>query len=163
MFHRAGNGDFGGGADGELTDADAHRLLHQAGGQLGPAFAGLNTLSYLFRPIFGTGEKPVEAVESPIYQASTPIERNLARRRARRSSRGTSSRASRASPMAAPSSRAASSGLVCAPPSGSGTIPSITPSSRQWAASGLNAAAALRFSPASRQRIAAQPSGEITE
>ena len=37
--------------------------------------------------------------------------------------------------------------------------PSITPSSRQCAASGLNAAAALRPRPASRQRIAAHPSG----
>ena len=32
-----------------------------------------------------------------------------------------------------------------------------------WTASGLSAAAALTFSPPSRQRIAAQPSGEITE
>ena len=38
-----------------------------------------------------------------------------------------------------------------------------TPSSRQWKASGLNAAAAFFASPASRQRIAAQPSGVITE
>ena len=46
---------------------------------------------------------------------------------------------------------------------GSDTIPSITPRSRQWSASGLNAAAAFLASPASRQRIAAQPSGVITE
>src|SRR4029453_18855419 len=39
----------------------------------------------------------------------------------------------------------------------------MTPSVRQLAASGLSAAAALTFSPPSRQRIAAQPSGEITE
>src|SRR5256714_872264 len=49
-----------------------------------------------------------------------------------------------------------------APPSGSGTTASTTPSSRQWPASGLNAAAAFLASPASRQRIAAQPSGEMT-
>jgi hypothetical protein len=61
------------------------------------------------------------------------------------------------------SSRADWSWSVWAPPTGSATIPSITPSSRQWRASGLNAAAALRASPASRQRIAAQPSGVITE
>ena len=47
--------------------------------------------------------------------------------------------------------------------SGSGTTASTTPSSTQCAASGLNAAAAFRASPASRQRIAAQPSGEMTE
>ncbi len=52
---------------------------------------------------------------------------------------------------------------ACAPPGGSATIASTTPSSRQCAASGLNAAAALRASPASRHRIAAHPSGEMTE
>ena len=48
-------------------------------------------------------------------------------------------------------------------PAGSGTMASITPSSRQWAASGLNAAAAFFAWLASRQRIIAQPSGEMTE
>ena len=42
-------------------------------------------------------------------------------------------------------------------------MPSITPSSRQKRAVGLNAAAALRRWSESFQRIAAPPSGEITE
>ena len=61
------------------------------------------------------------------------------------------------------SSTAAASWSVCAPPAGSATMASMTPSSRQWRASGLNAAAAFFASPASRQRIAAQPSGEMTD
>src|SRR3990170_6207757 len=56
------------------TDANAHRLLHQAGGQLRPAFAALNMCSYRFRRIFGTGEKPVEAVESQ-WSSDTAIRR----------------------------------------------------------------------------------------
>src|SRR5204863_281166 len=57
---------------------------------------------------------------------------------------------------------AAASGAVWAPPGGSGTTASITPRSRQWPASSRKAAAAFFASPASRQRIAAHPSGEIT-
>src|SRR5215211_7654502 len=103
-------------------------------------------------------DKAVEAVDSE----NTPSVRNRRRRALRSSSPGIRCRSSTELCSASPSRRAASSGSSCAPPGGSGTTASITPSWRQLAASGLRAAAALTFSPASRQRIAAQPSGEIT-
>ena len=59
--------------------------------------------------------------------------------------------------------RSSSAGARCAPPSGSGMIWSTTPSScRSWAVSRIASAAAGACSPL-RHRIAAQPSGEITE
>ena len=88
-----------------------------------------------------------------------PMTRYFARRSRRRST-GPSLRSRRdAARMPCSSSVAAASASTCAPPSGSATMPSITPSSRQCTASGLKAAAALRASLASRQRIAAHPSG----
>ena len=65
--------------------------------------------------------------------------------------------------MAAPT-RAIASGLSrWAPPFGSGTMRSMTPSaSRSWAVRRSASAASFIFS-ASFQRIEAQPSGEITE
>jgi len=65
--------------------------------------------------------------------------------------------------MASPTLAAAASGLLCAPPRGSSITFSITPKSNSCDAVGRSASAACGAKPASRQRIAAQPSGEITE
>src|SRR6266566_2143273 len=62
-----------------------------------------------------------------------------------------------------PSACAAASGSACAPPGGSGTISSITPRSRRSSAVSLSASAARSRWLASFQRMAAHPSGEITE
>src|SRR6188508_2192412 len=85
----------------------------------------------------GAGDKPVESVESVLGRSDVREHAHRAELRA-----------------------AAASWSSCAPPSGSGTIPSITRSSRQCAASGLNAEAAFGAWDASRQRIEAHPSGE---
>src|SRR5437764_10575618 len=138
---------------------NAPELLHLTGGRRpGPASGGP-------RRIYPLVEKPVDPVdtaETPCNQAYTPISRNFRRRLRRRSSGGSEPSSSSAPTSASRSRRAASSGLSWAPAAGSGTIASITPSSRQSPASSRKAAAAFFASAMSRQRIAAQPSGEIT-
>ena len=104
----------------------------------------------------------IAASQATMLRLGLPIVRNFARRSRRSSSPGMGSSSSSAASREDPSKRAASSWSVCAPSTGSGTIASITPSSRQCIASGLNAAAAFCFSPPSRHRIEAAPSGEIT-
>ena len=108
------------------------------GGQLRSAIAGLNAFwSRLGARTavsgFRTGEKPVEDVETRFAQARTPIERNF-RRRLRGGRLGEccqARREHRRGPRRA--TVADSSWLTWAPPTGSGTIPSMTPSSRQCA------------------------------
>ena len=74
-----------------------------------------------------------------------------------------SSSAAISSESASPHAATAVAGLRCAPPSGSGTIRSMTSSrSRSAAVIRIASAASAAFS-AVRQRIEAQPSGEITE
>jgi len=65
--------------------------------------------------------------------------------------------------MAALTDLAAKSLLVCAPPVGSVMMPSTMPSSRSLSAVICRASAACGAKARSFQRIAAQPSGEITE
>ncbi len=82
--------------------------------------------------------------------------------RARTSSRDRGASASSSSPIAAPSVAIAPAGSRWAPPTGSGTIRSITPSCFRSCAVTRIASAASAALSAVRHRIEAQPSGEIT-
>ncbi len=87
--------------------------------------------------------------------ALAPLPRDAVRKERRE-------RSSSSSPIASPKAAIASAGLRWAPPTGSGTIRSMTPSAfRSWAVTRIASAASADFS-AVRQRMDAQPSGEIT-
>src|SRR5262249_40617788 len=92
-----------------------------------------------------------------------PIARNFARRCARSSFGPSAAQPSNSSMIAPFKEPIAASGSRCAPPSGSGTIRSTTPSACWSAAVIFIASAASAALSAVRQRIDAQPSGEITE
>ena len=102
----------------------------------------MDTVERHVRRRHSTAEKPVESVDIRTTWPVTrrrPCARNFSRRRRRSSSPDELPRA-RAASLASDVARAAcaaSSWSVCAPPAGSGTIASMTPSSRQCAASGL--------------------------
>ena len=68
-----------------------------------------------------------------------------------------------ASSSAAPAASMALAASRWAPPTGSGTIPSTTPSSCRSSAVSRSASAAASAWAASRHRIDAHPSGEMTE
>ena len=93
---------------------------------------------------------------------SSPILRNLSYRAFSRASTVSADTSASAAESAWSTSAVAASGSVCAPPVGSGTTASMRPSASMSGAVIFSAAAASTLRFASRQRIAAQPSGGIT-
>src|SRR5664280_2661646 len=103
--------------------------------------------------------------EEPGLHRSTncPMARNFAKRRRGSSSRLTRRSSTSALRTAPPTVLIARLGSMWAPPSGSGMIASITPSSRRFWAVRRRALAARCTWVWSFHRIAAHPSGEMTE
>ena len=116
-------------------------------------------------PALACGKRQEPRLQSGFLRPSAEDPRSavaLAALLAELARRGSRISSSRVSPSASPSMRAASSGFRCAPPLRLGHDLVDHAELRQCTASGLSATAALTFSAPSRQRIAAQPSGEIT-
>src|SRR5262249_9712176 len=110
-------------------------------------------------PTGASEQSPPERLRNGDY----PIARNLSRRAARSVAGLFPAGLSSSSPIAAPSAATAAAGSRCAPPIGSATTRSTTPSfCRSAAVIFIASAASAALSPV-RHRIEAQPSGEITE
>lgn len=115
----------------------------------------------LGRRVFGACLPGREASAGHAASPFAPILRNFCRRAATRSRRPAS--ASSSSARARPIASIVVLRSRCAPPIGSGTIRSITPSVIRSCAVRRRAAAASRIFSESFHRIDAHPSGEITE
>ncbi|PAV69929.1 hypothetical protein WR25_02743 [Diploscapter pachys] len=124
---------------------------------------GPHGFAALFRFDDGRGAKATAPHRALAVSYSRPIARNFARRSRRSVAASRPDSDASASRSASPSRRIASAGSRCAPPSGSGTIVSITPKVLRSCAVTRIASAASAALSAVRHRIDAQPSGLITE